>query len=109
DVLGDAAGLGQRLAADGQSELDRLGHAAPLRWRQQLARLQDNCVPAITCRIGEACATRNPVGQARTDQPDALDMQFHAARPRTRLQLLPPKPKELLMTRSMRAAPPSTR
>ena len=40
-------------------------------------------------------------------QPDTFDIDaHHAARPSTRLQFTPPKPKALLKTRSMRAARP---
>ena len=50
-------------------------------------------------------APSSPAGEARAQEPDAIDVgaecahAFTPARPKTRLQLEPPKPKELLMTR----------
>jgi len=56
---------------------------------------------------GQHCLPGSPVGEAGGEEADAVDpggeCRHQPALPKTRLQLLPPKPKELDSTRATRA------
>ena len=59
---------------------------------------------AVRPRTGEHSPRRWPPFQPGAENADALDEDaHHRVRPKIRLQLLPPKPNELLSTVSIRA------
>ena len=96
-------GMSGGFKANSQCGFDDAAGAAPLGWRQNGRHGQDGWC----CRVG-LFATQNglcagPVRQAGGEKTDAFDpggqRLVHGVTPRMRLQLLPPKPKELLRVR----------
>src|SRR5207302_7128121 len=94
---GIAAGIPKRLLPHGERELHRNGGAAPLGGRQQFARGDDRGSRAERLLSRENAAGGLPALQPGTEQAHAFyEGSHHSATPRMRLQLLPPKPNELL-------------
>src|SRR3989442_827466 len=76
------------------------GGAAALARRQKIAGADDGGSRAEGSLAREDAASRLPAPQTRTEQAHAFDKDpHHWATPRTRLQLLPPNPNELVRTR----------
>ena len=95
-----AAGVLKRFLPDGERKLDRYGGAAPLGSRQQIACTDERGGRTKGLLAREDAASRLPALQARAEQTYTFDKDpRHWATPRTRLQLLPPNPNELLRTR----------
>ncbi len=94
------AGVADSLKTDRQRKLDRHANSSTLGRRQcfdgrQLRGRELECGPAA-----QHLARMGPAGQAGAGEADSVDMDLKRAHAstldRTRLQLLPPKPKELL-------------
>src|SRR5690348_10160413 len=82
--------------------------AAALVGRQQVARRHVGRRRHVVLLTGQDRQARGPIRKTRAAQSGAFDGDaHHAARPSTRLQLAPPKPNELLITRLTRARRPS--
>jgi len=84
-----------------QRDLDRDAGAAAFGRRQRLRRGHREGARFVGGGTREDGPRCSPVVESRTDQADAVEVrgELHCARPRIRLQLVPPKPKELLSTR----------
>ncbi len=96
-VRGIAAGIPKCFLPHGKGELDRDRRTAPLGGGEQLACDYHRGSRVESRRARQGAAARLPAGQARTEQTDAFDESpHHGAAPNTRLQLLPPKPNELV-------------
>src|ERR1700674_3685073 len=102
--------LRDRLASDSQRQLDCRNRAPALCGWQPFAGGQHRRRRHIARAAREYSAACLPAVQAGTAHADSFDEHaHHPARPRITLQLLPPKPNELLITRSTRADWFSTR
>ncbi len=91
----------ERIETGGQRELDRYAGAAALGRGQQIEPRQDR----LRGRVGAAAewSAARPDSQLASPgpiRPTLSTKTLHHARPRTMLQLVPPKPKELLMIRA---------
>src|SRR5882672_8090932 len=99
-VRGIAAGILKRLLPYGERKLDRNGGTTPLGGGEQLACWNDRRSRAERLLARENTARRLPALQAWPEQAYAFDEGPHQpATPRTRLQLLPPNPNELVRAR----------
>ena len=100
-----AACVDARLLCDRERELDRNTGATSLRCRQQLTRRDRGRRTNVRLDACKQRTARAPVAKSWPCEADALEVNAdQATNPSTRLQLLPPKPKELLRTRSRRPA-----
>ena len=61
----------------------------------------DLALRLVALALRQHCCRMGPIIEAGAENPDAVDVggQPHPARPKIKLQLVPPKPKELLRTR----------
>ena len=101
---GVTPGAGECLLSRCERELDRQAGAAALGGGQQITCRNGGGCGTVSLFAGEHRAARLPSTQARPDQTQAFDEREHQPdAPSTTLQLLPPKPNELLSTRLTRA------
>src|SRR3569623_867190 len=92
------------LVADRERQLHVRAATPALSRRQHRRSRQRGCLIAIRLFAGENGARFGPAVQTRADQSDAVDVcvqsrHVQLARAKIRLQLVPPKPKELLSAR----------
>ena len=101
--VGVALGLHERLDADCDGEPYLAERAAAFRRRGAAGGRRHRRARRHRGSPGEHGAAGLPAGEAGAEKADAFDEDMHRtrARPKTRLQLVPPKPNELLMTRRM--------
>src|SRR5882724_8288598 len=99
-VRGGAAGVLKRFVPHGEGELDRNGGTTPLGGGEQLACRNDGGSRAERLLARENTARRLPALQTGPEQAHAFDEGPHQpATARTRLELLPPNPNELVRAR----------
>ena len=96
-VNGIPAGVGQSLDAGGDGEFNGRARSPALRRGQQGDGLEADLFEYERDRAGQHGPSGGPIFQAWANQADALDKDPHQrCFPKIRLQLLPPKPNELL-------------
>jgi hypothetical protein len=98
---GILAGLRGCFQRDAQRQLDDTAGAPPLGGRQDRRHRKHRRSRAISLSARKHRRGFGPIGQPRPQDSEAADVgiQPHPARPRIKLQLVPPKPKELDRTR----------
>src|SRR5512146_721668 len=95
--------MGEGLGADLERQAHRSHGPSPLIGGEQRSWRQRERRGLIGALAGEYVAAGRPAFEPRRPDANSLNINPHgAARPSMRLQLLPPKPKELLMTRATR-------